>query len=756
MTEYLPHYKSFVELPVYIGLLLTLALSFIAPVFLPLSYALGIVAVLWVLFSFFAAQVRAECKKTRLVFLEDKIIFYSGGLFSGTQTTLLVRNITQIRLVKPFVRNRLFGTSSLHIKAAGIQGVGISLNHFLLGEQAYTNLYALLQKNGFSLKKKELLHERTPVVAAIILQNLFAVGVFFFALVASFGALIINLGFGLLIGFVVVLSACVFVLHIVDSIYKKYVIYNDALEYSEGFLTQVISVIPAENLAAAASTQTVIERLLDVRSIEVHTQGTGTLSFPFIGDGLVVEQTIDGLAKKYSPLLREKISESNLHAHAHKKQRVHTEKSSSVSKSYSQNVPRAVATIIVSLMSAFTIVIVYAIIDVILLGSAPSVLFLGIGLFIVFISTWVPRLIEMLCTRYEIRSQGIYSEYSFLSRSVKEFSDNKLVGVQIKRSVLDQIMGTASFEFMSLSSAPNIVFKHIKDVDSVLFLIREKYSLDSAFVSVHTSSFSVRSLILRYMPAYIFLGLAVLIASFFFIYAILLAGIILGVFVLSGFLRYRQSHISLFSEHIEHRVGFFVITHTLVRYQDIKYQEASRYRFCSDGELYISIGGVSGVETDTNQQTPGYSNGFTVRYIQQSHELLDTIDKTLGCFSRNQVVSSSLRSKKTASVRWLLGSLFLLGAPIVLLPVWLYVVSRYYYVREPSRLVQFRSVWNVKKRSVLFSNIDHVGSAQTVSNKLFRTGSVQVFTVGSLSADIILYDLPDYTQWKKDIELVYS
>ena len=755
-----------------VGLVLTSIVSMFG-----LVWSLLVIAATLLLIALIYANRHVKHHKTRTEFYNQRIIHYTGGLFSNRQTTLEIHNITHVELIHPFIRNHLFSTSHLYVQAAGSGSVEVRAQDFLRGEETYEYLQELMRHNGFSLKRSEHKQREKPLVAAVILKNLATAGLLLVFVAPSILIGLLSRGLlGALVALILLaLAAGILVLRVLDELRREYDIYDDTIEYHEGFLTKKHNILPAENLAEANNNQTIIDRLLGASNLVISTQGSGQTSFSNMPRGEELEKTIDELAKAYKPLTKQARNKQD----TSNKQRVVTSTKqpakrvatrTEFSGNYQQHFPRALFSAVITALAATLAAVAYGIFE--LITGEISWVFIAFIIAAIFVFTGGKVIFEALFTRYEVRERGIYQQYEVLQRTTQEFTDDKLVGLEMKRTVLDQLMGTASITFQSLSSAPNITFKFQKNHEELLKNLQEKYYLDTPHEQTIQADYQLRSFFTKnfLLLTSAAVGVAGLLALATFlssrgvlppisswlltlIPAALVAGVLL--YATLQIPRYNKSHLQLHEAHLEHEVGFLTKKREIVRYEDLKYQYATNYKLSQVGGLYLGIGGVSAAQN--NQQQSTGVNGFLAAYLPAAHDLTDAIDKKILGSNEgfNQATKTGKPSLTNPTLQAIMIAPFTLLLSIVYLPIALWRTSRYDYKLEEQRVIEYRGVWNRTKHTVTYTNIDHLATSQGFINQLAKNGSVSIYTLGSQSADLRIRNVSDYPDWQQAIEERY-
>ena len=99
------------------------------------------------------------------------------------------------------------------------------------------------------------------------------------------------------------------VLHWFDLSRRTYRVFDDCVEYEEGFLTRTNSFLPGENIADSSTNRNFIDLLLGLYSVSVSCQGSGSeIRFRRLRRGGQLSTTIDRLVEQLAG--REEVIES--------------------------------------------------------------------------------------------------------------------------------------------------------------------------------------------------------------------------------------------------------------------------------------------------------------------------------------------------------------------------------------------------------------------------------------------------------------
>jgi uncharacterized membrane protein YdbT with pleckstrin-like domain len=707
-------------------------------------------------------------RKERYEFSATKIRCERGGLFSSQITDLEVRNITHVKLHLPWLRWRFFGVGNVLIESAGSASSEIILRLIQDPEAVRDQVRELMKTNGFSLQRNELLHEESPATTGVALDCL-AMG-----LSAVFGVLLIVgeilprrlweeiAGYipwwGLPLPVLLVVSGLVWlVLHWFDLSRRTYRVFEDCVEYEEGFLTRTNCFLPGENIADSSTNRNFIDRLLGLYSVSISCQGSGSeIRFRRLKRGEELSKTIDRLVEQLAgarEILADPAQRSPGRADGP------SQLSSSRDPNDSPDVSPATR-----LKDAWT-----AELQMDPRRALVPLLFL-FPAFPVWVLASITTFIRTQTTRFSVRANSVRWTFKFLAVRQREFSYDKITGVVVIRNPWDRLFDTATIRLWSIGSGQPMDLRHIRcselDIEA---LLKQAGIPRSVCRHAAPTQFGVRAWVLGHLPllataAAIGVALGVLIFTThiaFFLGLIPVAGILFLVFLVDA-LWCRSQSLRFFDEHLEAETGILVQHHTYIAFADVKKVVLTRFpscdigrvEFCAAGENLgggAASGGAGGQGSGKGLSARPY--GVILRFLGDLNRWHTELD---GMLERPQeagapaVGSLVLRASQPALanslVPLLLGSIILVPL-IALLPLtlpWTIVsVRRRHYRIEAGRVVCESGVIYRRHESVLWSRIDALLSNKGLLNTMLGNGSITLLTAGSSKPDLVLSALPD-------------
>ncbi|HOY46122.1 MAG TPA: PH domain-containing protein [Candidatus Dojkabacteria bacterium] len=755
---------------------------------------IGIFTIAFSIFSFLNLFI--SYNKEEYIIEEQRIIIKKGGIFYDSSTELKIRNITFLDLELPFIENSIFKTGKITITSAGT-GLLSSLTLLSLAtpETIFQAIEEAMKANGFKLERKTLVMEAQPDTIGILLNILRKTGglaSFLFFAYFFINIFLISASSSLIwpmitfIVFVILYLAAV-IIRFLDLKQRRYKVYEDCVHYNKGFLTKHSAFIPVENLSDSNTTQTFMQKIFGVYDIEISSKGIASeIKFKNLTQGEQIEAAIDNIAIKHQKELHAKPAQtesvSNSPINLDEKQ-WHTTDFTSELK---MNPVVALLQFFISLIASSFIVII------IIFTSASSgeevlanVLFYGFFLVIGYIFGTISKILQIFYTKYKVADNSIKEQYKFLSTKNKEFNVQKITAVIMLQSLLDRIFNTCSIKFISIGSSSDITFEHINRDEQFLEQLALKFGFDTKDTPQQEikAHFSITKMLLKELAGYLVLGflltlalIALLILSPYFSdlditsilpYFALIIGVIFLLFfirALYGHFYHKQTRLKLYSDKLVLEQGLINLSRTLARYDNIKDLKATKWPLTQSGTLQINIAGdqipqnnKNNSQTNTDSTSiKAFSNKLVVDYLDTVHQQLNELEEY---FQGKKTTPADVAVSKPALANdlFLLFLLSLLIWPLILLiPFSLIELIKRRYIVQEHRVMERRGILNISITSILFEKIDNINRTQGPVNKLFGNGSITLETAGSLSPELILSNVKDYSHLYELIREKYS
>jgi uncharacterized membrane protein YdbT with pleckstrin-like domain len=665
-----------------------------------------------VIVSAFAAH-----RKESYEFHSDRLVAHRGGLVSDSTSELDIRNITHVRVRLPWPRYALFGIGDVKVESAGSASSQVHLRHVPEPEKVGERLKELMRANGYSLKEENLLHEENPDPVGVLIEvagfsvvGLFA-SLFFLGplLVEPIGAVCIALP-GLLWG------GFFLVLRYLDMRRRTYQVYDDMVVYTEGFLTRDNAFMPGENLADAATKQTFWDRILGLYDVAVSCQGSSSeVKFRRLKRGNELSDAIDTLVERSS--LAPRPTEGKVDGDADEVAEV---------------VPGRAPTAAVAAEDAWTADLVpdrrRALVGLVVLF--PLFLFPPIWLLIAF-----SVVMKTFYTRFEVRPNSIKSEFKAMSSDIREFTYDKITGVVVRKSFVDDFFGTVNVKLWSIGSPkPLELFAIREDTINLPALLRQCGIGGTEVLVDESAKFSLvawaRSVVAN-------------------------LGWVCPHGVLWGFVYYPKQVLQWFDDHVVVQSGVIVRERIYAPYAHIKKVRLTQYPGSDLGWVRVFVAGETRTENKNGQQGPPVQNMATAYFIDGIEEKRSRLDAILRGARPDDPAPEPVEAviETGVSVPRAVGGLLLVS--IIILPLVLFLpitlpwtalsVSRWRIRLESDRVVFSGGLVYKWQESVLLDRVDSINQAQGFVDKLFGNGKVTLFTAGSSRPDLALTYLPDHT-----------
>ncbi len=747
--------------------------------------------VLWALALFVLVNIISfinvfvRYRKEEYVLLNNKIILKKGTIFSDHETELVIKNITQVWLNLPFIERKLFGTGNLMVRAAGSGETEIFMSALDNPSDVYRKVSRVMEDNGFVLSKKKLVQKEKPSSLAVffeVFKDFFSVAAGLFVLIAVFLAPVLTDNPGyiaivvVLVGLFLLSAIARFSFKFMDLKRRVYYLYEDVIDYEDGFFTENYSFIPIENLSDSEITQTFVDKVFDLYDVVISSQGSkNNIVFSNMRNGKMFKKNLDDLIRKTPSLLvRDAPAKKDVKASKAKKQ---------VSKkhlfSLKMDMKRTILPVVFLIaLGTVLFTILFLAIGIFAGAAFFAIPFVFIGAIIIFLLAAIPLFIQVTFTKYRVNQSSVEEDFSFLTAKNKEFTNEKVTAVTVKESFIDRFFGTVSFEFNSIGSSTSIKFSNVIKKKGLVENILGNLGVDKEKVlAEHRSGFSfVEMLKANFFLSVLslFLVLASVVAGLFFpvlfFLPLLVVFVYIGVFI-QRFLFYRTVKLRFFENYVFYTRGILFTRSTYSLYQNVKDLVSVRYPFSRFGSANFNVAGEIVVQDQQGRQSTS-SVGFTVNYLESvdriheftdglllSHPLLGLKEDLSGVKNPfSDTLRLSRPSKKNYVFPVVLVSVVFFPLLLVLpftLAATIIVVNRISYHVKPARVERLSGVFFRKKLTVLYNRFDHISSSRGLLNKMFGNGNVIVYTAGSSLPELSIRSIPDWKDFYKAMEENY-
>lgn len=734
-------------------------------------------------------MLSATYKKTKYFFYSNKIIQKGGGLFSDFEKELNLKNITHVEMMLPYIEGKLFGTGSIKVESAGSGTTEIFIKAIKRARDSYENIINLMKESGFKLTRQNLIQEERPHNLAIFFEVFrFFLGTIFFiffigidllfdndldidagTVLAKYGSL---LSWGIFLVLIGVLIYCV--IRFMDLKQRIYRLYEDAITYSEGFFNKHASIVPFENLADSAISQSFISKIFSLYDVKLSCQGSGKeILFKNMVNGEKLSENIDKLVDKTKNLVeageKEKVQKKEVVAREEKRK----------AKIEADREFRAEFK-----MNSFRTWLPVIIVSPILLIFFPVLIIAAIG-----------NAIRISCNRFQIKKDSAVHVFDFFSKKKTEFSFDKITGIVFKEGILDRWCNTCKTIFWSIGSGTNITFSNLKkDNDFKKNILKKKGVKPQKVLYGLKPKFSF----LDMLKANIYLTFifAIITIALFFINPAAAIVALVGLAVLYALMGlykntyYKKSRLMFHEDYIHFSHGLFWKEDYFIFYNDIKDITTVQYPNSTLGTIRFNVAGETMVKTQQGQSVR--TNAFSIKYVDKIKnwdELIDIIfyfrpqAEKIKELENNPKLTSpeAVHSTKPILANGLLGAVFgvvfldvvigifclAMQAPgfvyglVIILNIIILIsvvasIKAISYVLQPYRVYEKSGIIFKKQISVTYNKIDFINFSQGALNKMFNTGNITINTVGSSKPEIVIKNISDFKNFYDKLKQEYS
>ena len=741
-----------------------LILTIIASIILPEFIFVPIIAFFVISFiNYYLLSIRY--KKEIYIFQKDKFIHKSGGLFSEDETELVIRNITHVSNVVPFIENKLFGTGNILIESAGSGKAEVILKSVKKSEKIFTDVKTLMKSNGFKLTENTLIQEESPSTIGVFfevfknfLASIFAI--FYLSFYVGFG-LIETYMSSLILLFLIIISVLLIrtIIQFLDFKLRVYKIYSDTITYSEGFLTKNYAFMPVENLSDTLVTQTLVDKIFSLNDLQISCQGAGQeILFKNLTNGSDMKTNIDRLVNESKTL----VGTAPIVDSKETNEKIET----------TPNSPN------LTLDGLYT--------GEFVMSMSRSLFPLW---FVLLIIPLIPMAILMLIitaitvssTKFYVRKNSMEYNYNFITKKNIEFSNDKIMTVLVKENFVDKWFNTCSINFWSIGSSENIIFKNIKKTDKMLNDILSKIGIrEGEKIYENKSNFSIISMLKANLLITIFITILLMglligginYESFLWVPFISLI-VALTLFIVYKTVYYSKSELIFYDDFVYFKRGIFFKEFYFTPYNNIKDITTIKYPMSKLGSIIFNVAGEHILQQNKKGNAIPLSNSFKFNYannIELKDEILDKIFLNRPNKSQILEMESNIQNYTEKplfnSKPDLANSLFalIIGSIIffpfiALLPVtiplviWNIKVKSYHL--ESYRIVAKWGMIYKHQTSIIYTKIDHINFDQKVLNKMFKNGNISINTAGSSKSELVIKDISNYKSFYEELKKHY-
>lgn len=738
----------------------------------------GVVVVLLCAFVYMERSVAFS--KTRYEIHDDRLVHKTGLLLADRTTSLPFRNVTQLQVRLPWIEHLIYSTGHLSVHAAGSSKGRVKLSCVDEPERIYDALTEALRRNGFSLRRDEITRQTRPHVVGAFIDTfaagstrvnwggaaLFTLGVFALP-VANYAASDTPLESVVFVGGIAVLAAGTLggiAIRFLDLKARVYTLWDDVVDYEDGFLTRTKKLIPVANLADTHVEKTLLKRIFGMADIVVSCQGdSGDIDFPSTPEARQFCHRLDELIRRTdrptasAPEGSQKV-DGTVDADEID-QRLFEPPELTDTAPAAESTRISVMTHALSSMFGSGLVVLGLV--VLQFGSA---IFDGTDVDAAGILCLVGGAVGLLAG-YGIATGGfqwLTRTFTFGPRSVSsarevitqkdttEFSSDKVTAVVIARNPVHRLLKSATVKFHSIGHDEVLKFPHMPDYARIRGLLGQRFGLPTgaperriepspSFISILAAGPVTTAILIAIAAAG---GIGQLWVSGA-VWAVPVAIGALIAYVLYKGVRARFFYLEIYDHYLMLKSGIFFQKFAYIPIHQARNIATVEYPGTTTGRLEIESGGAHA--------------SFSIAHIDDLDSVHDRLDEMLYRAPPRPVtqprvfdtddVDDWCPQARNAIIKWsALSIVSVVGIP--LLPVTLWYLDAYYKRADDRlqnhRLLQHRGLLYRRRATVLKNRVDQVQSARNPLHTICQNGIVEIYTLGGGGAELTFGPHPEF------------
>jgi uncharacterized membrane protein YdbT with pleckstrin-like domain len=742
--------------------------------------------------AFVLVERLVRYSKTRYRLTPDQVIVETGTIFRSRAVELDLANVTLVQWESPWLLRKFYGVGHVTAQEAGSAAQPARMAYIRNPGDVYSLIGEYMRAHGFRLERSRKVQQEEPGhIGATVDLTYSIVAMFWAVILVGFQIaleampLIIGEGPSLLqlvlgnydvfadstsipvlakarIGAVVLgiatvgLTGAGVLIAYLDLLHRRYILYDDVIDYIDGFLNETRKFIPLENLADTEVSRPVFKRVLGLSDVRLSSQGAeNSIAFASTPNGPAFAEAIERLVNESKKEPRQVSSRSSSDV-PEQQSAVETddERRLVLEPEPIRAALRGFGTTTIVLSAFIGLAFDYlgesfefnflsaigiwgaAVTGVLALGAAAA---LGAG-------WWI---IKARRTSFVLDDRGVRRTFNLLSSNDTRFALERITSFSVFRNPIDRLLGTMTVRFRSIGSDEDLDFWGIDENSELMRMVRARFGIDDGS-GADPVSFDAREG--RLTPAFRLLDgltakgpfygllaipfltvalIAVILEPTYTVWIVLGMGAvpvaIIGPHMAVRALIHRLMQGEVLNTHVEVSGGIFVRYKHIAPLEHVKAVESVRYPGSSSGALTF--------------RTAGFPIG--AGHVPEVKQLHEHVDNKLSAPANEVGDAAPIAEYKphvgTQMVRHSWMALTVIGLPVLL---WLYAFyRRVEYRLERRRLLGDSGLYFDKRVTVLFDRVDHIESKKTLAHGLFDTYDVEVYTVGSPLTDLVFRSL---------------
>jgi len=677
---------------------------------------------IWILILVYLifAWENIKYKKENYILTDRKIIYNNWSLISDNSTEIKLDKITEVKASLPFFQYLFFKTWNLYIKTAWSWSSKIRFSNITNTTNVYDSFLKRMQKNGFHLKKDKLVQSEKPHIVGVLWevfsQLIWSLFVVLYLLLGLNDKWTDSLDTSLIIPLLIVIIVFVFinlVFKYLDLKKRRYEIFTDTICYYEWFLSKHYAFIPMEVISDIENTQSFFSKIFGLHDIIISSAWASNKiifknmvnwekmieNIRYLKDSIIMsEKDVIEWEKKVTDSIvwfKDKI-----------------EQPLDFNKDFEGNYKMDITKTIVETL---------------------PFLITGPGFIIILIA----RLIKLFFTDYSIKKTTIESKFELLSTKLYSFTIEKITWVQFKQSFIDKWFWTCSIKFWSIGSGTPITFDNIKKTkwleEQILskIWIRKEEKVWDIEIDFSFSNF-IKANILLSLLIIIFFPITIVI----FIYKNIF-------FDKKRYLR------EIYKNYIKTQNWIFFVTKKYILFRHIKWVKSTKYPLTNTWKIYLNVAWEVVIESKSWWLSKWssswiFSNSVDISYIKNVFESHDKIDVILNGWPINMKKIAWAKQDIINTVLPVSILFILFFYLLIFIPLTIWIIKVKYWVIENDRILFGSGIIYKKRQTILYDKFNFIDSKRGFLNKIFKNGSVDIYTIWSSSIDMKISNIDNY------------
>lgn len=759
-------------------------------------FAVAIPAVGVALLLFVLVDRLVRFRKTGYEVGPQRIVVETGSIFRSRSVELDLRNVTLVEWNSPWLLRTFYDVGHITAQEAGSASQPAKMAYIEDPGELYERIGEHMRNRGFSMERSRRIRQEEPGHLGAVVDLTASLLAMFWAVIlvgsqVAIEALPLIIGEGpsllqlvmgnyevfaestavstlvrarigalLLGGLTVSLTAVGVGIAYLDLLHRTYTLYDDVIDYVDGFLNETRKFIPLENLADTQVKRPFYKRLLGLSDVRISSQGAeNSIAFASTPNGPEFAEAIEGLVRASKRPEDEAAPGTTVPAES---TRQTDERESAPGDNQANEVlelqPEPVRAALRGLGLSTLVISGILGFGADFLGESWDLnLMTALGLWGAVVTAIVALLaaaslggiwwiVRARRTHFVVDARGVRQSFSLFSSNDVRFALERITSISILRNPVDRLLGTMTVRFRSIGSEEDLDFWGVADDTRLLELLRERFGMEVGRRPTHsrhdapdgrlTPDFRVVDAILARAPIYAVVVIPLLIGALSTVaYSPLGALPVFGVFVglivvgVAGHLALRwlvhsRIHGDVFDAHVEVSGGVFRHWRHFAPLEHVKACESLRYPSSRCGRLSFRTAGFP-IQTE---------------HVHDVGTLHESVDVALSSTTAGTETAERLAHFQpqlfTEMVRhaWLL--LTVIGS--LALPVIYVYFRRVRYHVESGRVIAQAGLYFERRVTVLFERIDHIESRRGPAHSLSGTHDIEIYTVGSPQTDLVL------------------